>query len=351
MEIREGKPAIGRNAYAGPLILLGIFLGGYFLLKLSPPLTHVFFLGVFSIVVAAMMDIPVSFMSRWMPRWTATVLLVGALALGIFLVVSLAAPALADQGSHILDQAAAALERLQAWGKHVSRSPIMDSMGGKPLDVTKGIRNQMVAFFMNAVPLAFGSVAVGAEIFAIIVIAAFIAVRPADHARDIIRLFPKEKEARLTAMFSEMGEALRHWTFGTLFSMTVISTIIGIGLMLLGIKGWLILAVITFFGEFIPFAGPVLSAIPALAVGLGTSTETFFYVGALFLATQQLEGNIVQPLVMKTMVHIRPPVLILWQLLFALAFGFMGLLVATPLLAMVHVAVDRGYIKGVLGRR
>lgn len=337
--------------YAGPLLLLGSFLAFWFLLQSSKPISYIFFLGLFSIVLSAMLDIPISFLARRMPRWSAMLIVLVTLVLALWGLVALAAPGLAHQGNLILDQTAEAMGMMDSWVRKFSRSPIMDSVGADPRELSNEVRDRLNDALMKAVPLAFGSILVAGEIFAVIAIAIFLVVRPKEYIDNVLQLVPKSKEKEIARVLAEMGLTLRHWAMGTLLSMTIIGTVTAVGLLLIGVEGWLPLAIVAFFGEFIPFAGPILSSIPALAVGLADSPQTVLYVGLLYFGTQQLEGNLIQPLVMKRVVRIPPPLLILWQMLFAMGFGFTGLLIATPLLAVLQVAVREGYLKGTLGRR
>jgi predicted PurR-regulated permease PerM len=337
--------------YAGPLLLLGSILAFWFLLKSSKPISHIFFLGLFSIVLSAILDIPISFLAKRMPRWAASLIVLVTLALTLWGLSVLAAPGIAHQGNLILDQTAETLGKLDSWVRKFSRSPIMDSVGADPRELTRQLRSNLNETLMKALPLAFGSVVVVGEIFAVVAIAIFLVVRPKEYIDDVLQLVPKSKEKEIARVLGEMGLTLRNWTKGTLLSMTIIGTVTAVGLLLIGVEGWLPLAIIAFFGEFIPFAGPILSSVPALAVGLADSPQTALYVGLLYFGTQQLEGNVIQPLVMKSAVKIPPPLLILWQMLFAMGFGFTGLLIATPLLAVLQVAVREGYVRGTLGRR
>jgi predicted PurR-regulated permease PerM len=347
MESKGLKTAYG---YLGPLLLMGGFLAAWAILRRSQPLSHVFFLGLFSLVLAAMLDLGVSFLERWMPRWAGTLLSV-LLALGLVAgVAALAAPAMARQGGQIVEKAALGLETLKDLGQRLSDGPLGNSLGGDPSDLAGKLKEKLGAMAGKAVPAVFGTATALLEIFALGVLAVFWVLRPREYVSALVSLFPKDKEKRVLGVMAAMGEALRGWSVGTLVSMSIIGVLTGIGLLLLGVEGWLTLAAIAFFGEFIPLAGPILAAIPALAVALSQSPQTALWVALLYLATQQLEGNVVQPLVMRRAVDIRPPVLILWQMLFAMGFGFLGLLVATPLLAVLQAALRKGYVEDTLGR-
>ena len=74
----------------------------------------------------------------------------------------------------------------------------------------------------------------------------------------------------------------------------------------------------------------------------------FWTIGAVF-AIQQLEGVVLQPLLMKEGLELPPVMTILGQALFSLVFGFLGLLLAVPILATVMVPVKLLYVRDVVG--
>ena len=119
---------------------------------------------------------------------------------------------------------------------------------------------------------------------------------------------------------------------------------------LLGLESWLLLAFVAFALEIVPYAGPILSAVPAVAIALSHSPSTALQTAALYLVIQQLEGNAITPIVMKRAIELPPALLLLWQVAMVSAFGIVALFVAAPLLAAVMVAVDHFWVRGALGR-
>jgi predicted PurR-regulated permease PerM len=92
-----------------------------------------------------------------------------------------------------------------------------------------------------------------------------------------------------------------------------------------------------------------LSAVPAVAMALVDTPEKALWVVAAYTAIQQLEGAVLQPLLMKEGLELPPVLTILGQALFSLVFGFLGLLVAVPILATVMVPVRLLYVRDVVG--
>jgi len=119
----------------------------------------------------------------------------------------------------------------------------------------------------------------------------------------------------------------------------------------LGIPFAIPLGIITALLNFIPNIGPIIAGVPAVLIALSQSPTQAIYVFILYLAAQNLDGFVITPLIQQRAVFIPPVLLIASQLLFAVVFGFLGLLLAVPLVAVVFVAVKMIYVEDILGRR
>jgi predicted PurR-regulated permease PerM len=150
-------------------------------------------------------------------------------------------------------------------------------------------------------------------------------------------------------VLSATATTLRRWLLMQMVAMLVIGTLTTVVLLLLGVKGALALGIIAGLLEFIPYVGPILSAVPAIAMALVDGPEKAIYVALAYTAIQQLEGVVLQPLLMKEGLELPPVLTILGQALFSLVFGFLGLLLAVPLLATVMVPVKLLYVRDVVG--
>jgi predicted PurR-regulated permease PerM len=120
-------------------------------------------------------------------------------------------------------------------------------------------------------------------------------------------------------------------------------------LLILQVKAAVALGVIAGLFEFVPTIGPILSAVPAVAMGFLDSPEKALYVALAYLLIQQLEGHLLIPLLMKEGMDLPPALTIITQGVMALLFGFLGLLTAVPLLAAVIAVVKALYVENVIG--
>src|SRR5256885_1431981 len=109
-----------------------------------------------------------------------------------------------------------------------------------------------------------------------------------------------------------------------------------------GIEEWFPLGVLTFLGTFVPSVGAVSSAVPGLLAGLAQSPRHFLWAGIVYLGVHLVEGYLIQPLVMRRAVEVKPALLLFGQGLFSAVFGLMGTVVATPLLVCGQTLI--GYL-------
>ena len=184
----------------------------------------------------------------------------------------------------------------------------------------------------------------------IIFLAIYIGADPELYHRGLMALFPVRARHRAGEVLSTMATTLRRWLVTQLIAMLAIGSVTTVVLLLLGVKAAFALGILAGLFEFIPTVGPILSALPAIAMGFLDSPEKALYVGLAFWGIQFAENHLLIPLLMKGGVDVPPVLTILSQALMALLFGFIGLMCAVPLLAAVLVAVKMLYVETVAGQ-
>jgi len=95
--------------------------------------------------------------------------------------------------------------------------------------------------------------------------------------------------------------------------------------------------------------GPILSAVPGIAMGFLDSPQKALLVALVYWGVQFLEGHILAPLLMKRGVDLPPVVTLIGLSLMAIVFGFLGMMVAVPVLAAVMVVIKKLYVEDVVG--
>lgn len=131
--------------------------------------------------------------------------------------------------------------------------------------------------------------------------------------------------------------------------MCVIGVLAGLGTWLIRLPVPSALGMFAGVTEFIPIDGPILGAIPALQLAATQRTSTFLWTLGLFVAIQQLESNVITPLVARRMVRIPPALFLFAVLSLWLLFGALGLIVGAPLTVVLYVLVKKLYVRQTLG--
>ena len=198
-------------------------------------------------------------------------------------------------------------------------------------------------------PFLSSTLTVAAGLFLILVLAIYVGADPGLYHAGLMRLFPHGARDQAGVVLTRIATVLRRWLVTQLVAMVVMGVVSTITLLLLGVKAAVALGVIAGLLEFVPTVGPILAAVPAIAMGFLDSPEKALTVGLAYLVIQQLEGHVLIPILMKEGMDLPPALTIVTQAVMALLFGFIGLMVAVPLLAVVIVPVKLLYMEGVVG--
>lgn len=120
--------------------------------------------------------------------------------------------------------------------------------------------------------------------------------------------------------------------------------------LLLGLPAYLALGLLAGLAEFVPVVGSILAAAPALLLALTEGgIDLALWTLLLYVAVQQLQGNLIAPLVTRRMVSLPPAVTLVAIVAFGLVFGPLGVLFAAPLAVVAFVAVKRLWVREALG--
>jgi predicted PurR-regulated permease PerM len=177
----------------------------------------------------------------------------------------------------------------------------------------------------------------------------FFAYNPGLYLSGLLRLVPLDFRPRAREVLTQMAATLRGWLLGQLVGMVFISLTIWLLLWAFGVPMAMLLALLTGALNFIPYLGPFIAVIPMVLVALTLSPEVGIYVFVLFLIIQTLESDVVMPLVFQKTVELPPVLTIAGQLALGSLLGVLGIIVATPITAVLMVMVRMLYVEGVLG--
>lgn len=200
-----------------------------------------------------------------------------------------------------------------------------------------GVFGSLAAYTTNAV-------AVIGSLIIVFFGAIYLAVDRRTYTNGASLLVPVRHRDRFRSTLAHLGRVLRLWLLGQLAAMVVVGVATTAGLYLLGVESALALGLLAGLLEFIPFLGPILAFLVAIIFALSQDLTLALWVTILYLVIQQLESNILVPLIQQRMVAL-PPALGLFALLaLGALFGPSGVLFGVPLTVLLLAAVKRLYV-------
>jgi len=246
-------------------------------------------------------------------------------------------------GSRISSQLSALMANLPQAMEQLSKSAPFASVSA----LVKG--SSVGELIMNA--FSWGTTVFGAVATLVVVIMAgiYIAISPDVYRDGFVKLFPRSYQDRIAATLDDAGEALRLWLGGQLLAMIMVGVLIAGGLALVGVPSALALGLIAGVTEFVPIIGPVIGAIPALLLASTESWDTVLWTLAVFVVVQQIESNVIMPLVAGRMVQVPAAAGLFAVVAIGVLFGPLGLLLGYPLAIVINVVVRRLYVRETLG--
>jgi predicted PurR-regulated permease PerM len=327
----------------------------------------VLLLAFFAVIIAIVFSFPVNLLARLLPRGVAVllVLLLGAGA--VFAVGAFAAPTLRDQFDEMRETAPRAIQQARDWveraratvanggaapqgGAAPKRGGGAQAQGGGAGGEGGGGGEAITRAGVQGVKALAAVAGAITESVLVIVLAAFLVHEPGLYRRGVRRLVPRPAEATFDELWSRLRDGLRRWVGGISVSMVIMGAVTALGLLAAGIESWLLLGVLTFLGTFVPYLGAIASAVPGLLVALAQSPRHLLLAAAVYLGVHLIEGYVVQPVIMRRAVEIKPALLLVGQSLFGAVFGLMGVVVATPALVCLQVAVEYLWVERRLGK-
>lgn len=153
-------------------------------------------------------------------------------------------------------------------------------------------------------------------------------------------ILPEALEGRVLSIYERTRKKIGRWFQAQLFLSFVIGGLVFAGLFFLGVEQNLVLAVVAAVLELVPVVGPIFAGAFAVMVALGDSAQLAFYVLLFFVAIQQVENQLLVPLVMKKAVGVNPVMVLLSLLAGAQVAGIIGALIAVPIAVFLQELLD-----------
>lgn len=344
--------------------LLALIFGFYILVRLlwiAHPVVFLFFLGVlFGLPLAQGAD---WLQRRGIPRGLGVTIILTAF-LGLLTAGGVRmAPILRAQSHELQQQLPQAMDKIDVWLGHrangvlgilfneesssdsarvaaAQRAEQADSAQAtrtEEVAVGSNLRRDLARQFSGAqhsfLRVLTSTVAVSGAFMLVLFIAAYIGVDPALYHGGLLQLIPPRERDRAALTMTRVATILRRWLVTQLIAMLVIGAVTTLFLFVIHVKAALPLGILAGISKFIPIVGSIFAAIPAIAMAFIDSPHKALVVAVGYIVIQFVENHVLVPVLMKHGVNLPPALTLGIQALMSLLFGFLGLLVAVPLLA------------------
>ncbi|MBI3050741.1 MAG: AI-2E family transporter [Acidobacteria bacterium] len=271
--------------------------------------------------------------SRRMPRWTA-ILIIYLCFLGVLVGLGvLVIPPLVSQARALWAALPEMLQRAQQWlierGLLSREVSMREAIEQAPVGGTDAV-GALVAAIWGFIGGIFGLVA-------ILILAFYLLLDSENLVRLFVRLFPREERPRVEDACRRVSGKVSAWLGGQLLLAAVIGGTAALGLFVIGVPYFYVLALIAGIGEMIPIVGPLLAALPAVAIAFTVSPALALGVAVFFFLQQQFENHVLVPKVMERQVGVSAVAVIVALLIGGTLLGVVGAILAVPTAAILQV--------------
>jgi predicted PurR-regulated permease PerM len=334
----ERPVSSGRTIYAGIGLVFALLLGGYFVYSITGVVLAFLLTVLFSIILSA----PVNYLHRrGLGRTWGMLAVISALAGALWLFGLAVIPAVEAQSSQLvaafpalLDEALALFNRVQGFfglGARVSLDGESFSEVGRQVLTGSAVSTAAGVGLTVATAISLGLV--------VLIATFYMVIRPEPWVEGFVSLFPAGWRQRTREVLSELYQTVQRWFIGQLTAMTFIAVFWAISLSVIGVPFALLLGIFSGLISFVPYLGATIAVVLPVLLALISEPFTVVYVILAFIVIQQIEGNILQPVLMSRAVDLHPALVIFAILTMGTLFGIVGVFVAVPLVAALQVLV------------
>jgi predicted PurR-regulated permease PerM len=261
-------------------------------------------------------------------------------------VLALIIPTFVHETNNFVDEVPGIVDDLeQSVGDITGDRP--GEVGNKVQDFLRGYTDHPRRLIGPITSIGVSVAGVAAAIVLMLITAYYMAVRPQPLVDGVVRLLPPSRRDHALHVMQRLRSSWIGWMQGVVFDMFISGTLTYIGLTLIGLEFALVFAVLTALLVVIPYFGAIAGALPPVALGLTHSPGKALAVLAVYVGVQQVEGNLIIPLVMSRTVRLHPAVIAIGVVFVGQLFGLVGLFVAVPIVAAFVILVEEYWVKEV----
>lgn len=325
-----------------------------------------------SIILVVLFTMPIRFlMRRGVGRMPATIMSILVILGVLVLLVMLALPSLMQQFTVLAQLVQDGIAKVVDQWEAVQQDPTLKEQYPLIANLQDFVRNtfqldNLEELFAelarqlggalgqlggSVLPVVGGVASTLLSIIIVIFLSLYLLTDAQVYEEGVIRLFPIGYRGRVRFIIDRIDFNLRLWLQGQLLLMLIVGVASGVGMAVLGLAPAIALGVLAGVFSFVPNFGPLAALVPSLAVGFAQAPDKIFWIVLIIYGTSFLQSQIIAPLIFKESINLPPVLVLVGQIFAAVFFGFLGIMLAVPLISILVIIVQEVYVKDVLGDR
>jgi predicted PurR-regulated permease PerM len=184
-----------------------------------------------------------------------------------------------------------------------------------------------------------------AAIIVMLITAYYMAVRPQPLVDGALRLVPPSRRDHARSVMDRLRTSWIGWMQGVIFDMFISGSLLYIGLTVIGLDFAILFAVITALLVVVPYFGAIVGALPPVLFAFTDSPGKALATLIVYVLVQQVESNLIIPLVMSRTVRLHPAVIAIGVVVVGRLFGIVGLFVAVPVISAIVILTEEFWVK------
>jgi predicted PurR-regulated permease PerM len=304
-----------------------------------------------TVLIAIPLAMAADYLERYrVPRFLGALagLLLALVVLG--LILYLVIPPFVDQTDEFVAAVPGVVDDLEG--------EVADLTGNEPQQVGDEVQSFLEGYTENPdrflgplTSIGFSVVAIFGALVFIVITAYYIAVRPQPLVDGILALFPPARRDEARHVMERLRKSWVGWMEGVIVDMFVTGTLLYAGLTIIGLDFAIFFAVFSALLVVVPYFGSIVGGIPPVLFAFTDSPEQALLTLIVYVLVQQIEGNVIIPLVMAQRVKLHPALIAIGVVVVGQLFGYLGLFVAVPIISMAVILGDELWVKPNEARR
>ncbi|MBI5077693.1 AI-2E family transporter [Candidatus Falkowbacteria bacterium] len=274
------------------------------------------------------------------PRWLSILLIYIGLIIIVFFAVYILIPPITEQISQLANNFPSYTEKIGGAIESLKNYSADHGVLGELDNGISAIKDNLSQFLSSAFSTVAGIFGGIVSFFVVLVITFYMTVEESAIKRTITFILPDKYQPFTLQLINKIQRKIGDWLKGQLLLSLIVGLLVYVGLLILGVNYALVLAVIAAVGEFVPYLGPCIAAVPAVFLTFTQSPIKGLFVLILYVIIQQIENQILVPKVMQKVVGLNPIISIVALLVGAKVAGIVGVILAIPVATAISVIAN-----------